>query len=95
MGLAKKTTSLHQTFTTSQTNVDIISPPGGDYLFIWSAIIEATGAYELKFPVSGSIIKGSGGALGIMGVNKQGLPSETVQITCDANTTIRVMFDEI
>jgi hypothetical protein len=95
MGLVKKTTSLHETFTTAQVDTSIITPSNNDYVFIWSIIVEAEGAYTISFPTSGLIIEGIGGVTGAVGINKQGEDNEDVKITCDANTTIRIMFDEV
>ena len=95
MGKAKKTTSMHVTYGVPQVNTTLIDPSHGDYIFIWSVVIEADGAYDVHFLSSGDIIKGVGGIMGAVGINKAGLVDEIVQITCDGNTTVRIMFDEV
>jgi hypothetical protein len=95
MAQSKKTASLHVTFDTAQVDTDILTPSGNDYLFIWNVIVESEGEYDLKFPTSGSVIKGVGGIMGATGINKQGLDDEPLQLTCAANTTVRILFDEV
>jgi hypothetical protein len=95
MGLAKKTTSMHVTYGVPQVNTTLIDPSSNNYVYIWSLVIEADGAYDIHFLSSGDIIKGNGGIMGAVGINKQGLVDEIVQITCDGNTTVRIMFDEV
>lgn len=97
MAQSKKTLSLHVTYGTAQTDTVILTPGTGDYLFIWNVIVEAPadGAYEIKFPTSGLVIEGIGGTKGSYGVNKSGNDDESLELTCAANTTVRILFDEI
>ena len=97
MAQSKKTLSLHVTFGTAQTDTVVLTPGSGDYLFIWNVIVEApdVGTYELKFPTSGLVVEGIGGTTGSYGVNKSGNDDEDLEFTCPANTTLRILFDEI
>lgn len=95
MAVSKKTLSLHLTYGSPQIDTVILTPGNGDYLYIWNIVIESDGDYELKFSTSGSVIKGTGGIMGATGVNKQGVVDESLLLTCAANTTIRILFDEV
>jgi hypothetical protein len=95
MGTSKKTTSFHETYGSAQTDTDIITPNGGDALFIWSVVVDSPGVYSLHFPTSGLVIEGKGGLMGAVPINKLGAASESLQLTCPAGTTVRILYDEV
>ena len=95
MATSKKVLGFYETFGTAQSEVDIITPTNGDYIFVWMICIESDGYYKLYFPTAGLLIEGNGGITGSANVCKYGADDEPVKLTCDANTTVRVLYHEV
>lgn len=95
MGLSKKTHSVHAEFATAQVDTVLVDVNSGDYVYVWSLVIEADSYYEVKFSGGTKVITGVGGITGAVALNKQGPVGEDLIITCDANTTVRILFDEV
>jgi hypothetical protein len=95
MATSKKVLGFYETFSDAQTETTIITPSSGDYLFVWMLCVESDGYYKMYFPTAGTLIEGNGGITGMANICKYGADDEVVKLTCDANTTVRVLYHEV
>ncbi|MBN1467749.1 MAG: hypothetical protein JW924_03405 [Fusobacteriaceae bacterium] len=81
-----------QTYTQAQNKTIIITPTEGKKLYIWKSIINGDNSGKLEFIPSALIVKQGGGS---NPNNSEGAIDEGLSLTCEAQTTIIILYDEI
>ena len=86
-----------QIYTEVQINTEMISPSSGKSLFIWQIIMEASGEALVEFAPSGIDVAqlNGAGSIGISNPDCEGQIGESLTISCPANTTVKVLYDEV
>jgi len=85
-------------YETSQTDAVLLSVSSSKSLFVWNCWLENTedGLTFIKYETSeDTVLEFDGIGGGIHQVNLFGAIDENIIITCPANTTVVVLFDEI
>jgi len=89
--------TFRQTYTQAQEDTVIITPSSGKKIFIWSIIIETENNAILDFLTSEILVyeKPNAGKIINHNVCKEGAINEVLSLTCGANTTIKILYDEV
>ena len=89
--------TFNQTYTEEQIQTQMIVPASGMSIYVWQIILESEGEAIVEFRPSGIKVAEleNGGKLGASNSNITEAPDEPLTITCVANTTVRVLYDEI
>jgi hypothetical protein len=89
--------NLIATYETAQTDLAIITPSSGKKVYLWQVVLTAEDGVELNFLTSvlqvAKIEKN--GSVGIMNPDKNGAIDEVLSLTCGANATVKILYDEI
>lgn len=89
--------NLIATYETAQTDLSIITPSSGKKIYLWQVVLTAEDGVELNFLTSvlqvAKIEKN--GSIGIMNPDKNGAIDEVLSLTCGANATVKILYDEI
>lgn len=92
----KGTITIREEYTTAQTDTVLDTPSSSKRFVIWGAILKSPeGIAEVKFTNSGDIIISGAGDIGSSNIGGEGEVGESISITCPANTTIALMYDEL
>lgn len=89
------------TFGTEQTDTTIITPSGGKKVYVTKTIIEG-GAATIEFLTSDIDVSGAASNAVIQSTGKlinmpdiEGAIDEVLSVSCDASTTITVLYEEL
>lgn len=84
-------------YSQSQSDLTIITPSSGQKLYIWQVVIESEGTVTVEFLTSNKIVAEllAAGKMGVSNMDKLGEAGEVLSLTCAANTTITVLYDEV
>lgn len=97
--MAKGTVTFKETYGTAQTDTVVLSPASPKQIVVWGAKLETTedGTAEIKFATSGDIIlsRSLTGSTKATNMFLEGATDEDIIVTCPANTTVTVFFDEL
>lgn len=87
----------YQTYAESQNEVAIVTPSSNKKIYIWQVIIETATNASCAFLTSAKeiLILANAGSTGAMNVDKVGATDEAISLTCGANTTIKILYDEV
>jgi hypothetical protein len=89
-----------QTISEDKTDFTIITPSSGKAIYFWQIVLDASGndtGATLNFLTSAiQVAKVDGkGSVGIMNPDKQGAIDEVLSITCGADTSVKILYDEV
>jgi hypothetical protein len=85
-----------QVYTNSQTDLAIITPASGKKIYVWEAVIESESSGEVEFLTSViKVVSTDSSSRNKVGVHKEGAVDEVLSLTCGANTTVRILYEEI
>lgn len=91
--------TFYNEYTTSQTNLDIITPMSGKKVIVWSITVESDGDTTLDFSTSSqSLISGeldNGGRYTKETTGTVGDVDEPLTLSCGTNTIVSVLYDEV
>lgn len=84
------------TYETAQSDLAIVTPSSGKKLYLWQLILSADNGAELDFLTSEVLVaKIDKGSIGFSNLDKTGAIDEVLSLTCGANTTVKILYDEI
>lgn len=88
---------ISQTYNSAQENATIITPSSGKAIYVWQTSIHTTGMSSAKFLISDKEIESLGykSGWGPQLVDVQGAVDEVLSITCPANTTVKIFYEEV
>ncbi len=84
-----------QFYATSQTNLSIIIPSSGKRIYVWNIIIHTETSVSLEFLISNLILSNQDGTRIPNEEVREGAIDESLSLTCGANTTTIILYDEI